>query len=86
MATTAPLSTEECEVLAAIADPTAEVPDRSTSVLAQRVDRSQREALRILEALRRRRPALVEIDVDDALGIQFWLPTDAGREACARNC
>jgi hypothetical protein len=82
----ATLSTEQCEILGALLDEDAAPPDRTTDLLARRVDMSRRQVASRLEELQSRSPPLVRQVVDEAWHVKSWEPTGAGRQAHHEGC
>jgi hypothetical protein len=76
-----PLTTEQCDILAALVDPQTDPPERTTDVLARRVDLSPRQVATRLEELQARSPPLVRLSYDDEWQVQVWAATDEGRAA-----
>lgn len=86
MAAPLPLSSEECDVLRGLIE-LAETPaDLTTAGVAQHLGIHPDEALRTLEHLETRTPALVRPDEDAELELQVWRVTDHGREAYEESC
>jgi hypothetical protein len=86
MSPTTPLTTEECQILEALVDPDADVPDRTVGRLVTRVDLSPKLLATRLRELETRTPPLAELVGHDDLGLQAWWPTDAGRQAYEDGC
>jgi hypothetical protein len=86
MSPTQPLTTEECEVLGALVDPGARIPDRSVGMLARRLDMAPKQVATRLEGLRARSPALVVLVPDEEWAVQAWFPTDEGRKTYEERC
>jgi hypothetical protein len=86
MSPTRILSTEECDVLAALLHPSGDPADRTAARLAQRLAVGPDEVKRTLEALERHSPRLVEPCFDEDLGLQLWRPTVDGEEAYEKSC
>jgi hypothetical protein len=86
MSPTQPLTTEECEVLGALVDPGARIPDRSFGMLARRLGMSPKEVAVRLEGLEARSPALAVLVPDEEWSVQAWFATDEGRKAYEERC
>jgi AraC-like DNA-binding protein len=81
-----PLTTEQCEILGALLDEEADAPDRTTDLLAKRLNMSRRQVASRLEELQGRSPPLVWLGFDETWQVQAWLPTGAGRQAYDGAC
>ena len=80
------LTTEQCEILAALVDPQADPPERTTGVLARRVNLSPRRVASRLEELQHRSPPLVRLRYDDEWQVHAWAATEEGRRARDQWC
>jgi|1185.fasta_scaffold381248_2 hypothetical protein len=81
-----PLTTEQCELLAALLDQNASVPDRTTDVLAKRLSMSRKQVAPRLEELQARSPPLVRLIFDETWHVQTWLTTADARQAYDEGC
>jgi hypothetical protein len=81
-----PLSAEQCEILGALLDPAATVADRTTDLVARRVNMSPRHVASRLAELQARSPPLARLAFDESWSVQTWLATPAGREAYREGC
>ena len=81
-----PLSTEQCDILGALLDPDAGPPDRTTDLLARRLDLSTRQVASRLEELQARSPPLVRLTIDETWHVRAWVTTEAGRQAYDERC
>jgi hypothetical protein len=80
------LTVEQCELVGALLDQDAGPPDRTTHMLAMRLDMSPREVGSRLEELEARSPRLARLVYDEEWQVKAWTITDAGRETYDRWC
>jgi hypothetical protein len=80
------LTTEQCEIAGALLDRDCVPPDRTTDVLAKRLDMSPRQVGSRLEEMEARSPQLARLVYDEEWQVKAWLITDAGRETYDRGC
>ena len=86
MSSPQPLTGSECEVLGALVDPDARVPDRTLGGLVKRLGMAAREVATALEDLEARTPPLARLVADEIWATQAWFPTDEGRRAHQEAC
>jgi hypothetical protein len=79
-------TTEQCEIVGALLDQDSGPPDRTTDVLAKRLDMSPRQVGSRLEELQARSPQLARLVYDEEWQVKGWLITDAGHEMYDRWC
>jgi hypothetical protein len=80
------LTTEQCEILAALVAPQTAPPERTTDVLARRLNLNPRRLASRLEELQHRSPPLVRLRYDDEWQVHAWAATEEGRRACNQWC
>lgn len=76
-----PLTDQERTVLAVLMTPGSRVADCTTEAIGERSGMPAKEAGRTLRALERRGPPLVRQEVDEGLGVRFWMSTYEAAEA-----
>ena len=80
------LATEQCEILAELLDPEREIPERTTAVIARRLNMSPRQVASRLAELEARSPPLVRQVLDEDWHVHAWRATPDARAAVERWC
>jgi hypothetical protein len=80
------LTTEQCEIVGALLDQDIGPAERTTDMLAKRVDMSPQQVGRRLEEMQARSPQLARLVYDEEWHVKAWMITDAGRETYDRWC